>query len=143
MNKLLSTNPVMATGGFTIIRVIIGCFLIYHGWEVFHKSKMDEYSAWDVFKKSSSPALMAYLGKSAELVAGILLALGLFTRVSAVIIIGTFIYIPFFVGSGKIWYEDQYPFLFALFGFVFFFAGPGSWSLDHLLFDKNKIVKNQ
>ena len=136
MKKLLSTNPVMAAGGLTVIRIIIGCFLIYHGWEVFDKTKMDEYSAWDVFKKSSSPALMAYLGKTAELVAGFLLVTGLFTRVACVIIIGTFSYIPFFVGSGKIWYEDQYPFLFALFGFVFFFAGPGKWSVDHILFDK-------
>ena len=70
---------------------------------------------WDVFKKASSPALMVYLGKTAELVAGFLLVTGLFTRIACVIIIGTFIYIPFFVGSGKIWYEDQYPFLFALF----------------------------
>jgi len=136
MNKLLSTNPVMTTGGLTAIRIIIGCFLIYHGWEVFDKTKMDEYSTWDVFKKSSSPALMAYLGKTAELVAGFLLVTGLFTRIACVIIIGTFIYIPFFVGSGKIWYEDQYPFLFALFGFVFFFAGPGKYSADHVLFDK-------
>jgi uncharacterized membrane protein YphA (DoxX/SURF4 family) len=64
---------------------------------------------------------MAYLGKTAELVAGFLLAIGLFTRIAAVMIIGTFIYIPFFVGNGKILYEDQYPFLFALFGCVFFF----------------------
>ena len=136
MNKLLSTNPIMAAGGLTVIRIIIGCFLMYHGWEVFDKAKMDEYSAWDVFKKSSSPAFMAYLGKTAELVAGFLLAIGLFTRIAAVIIIGTFIYIPFFVGNGKIWYEDQYPFLFALFGCVFFFVGPGKWSIDNILFRK-------
>jgi len=103
----------MAASGLTVIRIIIGCFLMYHGWEVFDKAKMDEYSAWDVFKKSSSPAFMAYLGKTAELVAGFLLAIGLFTRIAAVIIIGTFIYIPFFVGNGKILYEDQYPFLFS------------------------------
>jgi len=139
MNKLLSPGPVMATGGLTIIRIVIGCFLIYHGSEVFDKAKMDEYSAWDVFKKSSSPAMMAYLGKTSELVAGFLLVIGLFTRIACIIIIGTFIYIPFFVGNGKIWYEDQYPFLFALFGFVFFFLGPGTWSVDRLLFDKKKL----
>jgi putative oxidoreductase len=136
MNKLFSTNPLFLKGGLTIIRIIIGCFLIYHGWEVFDKNKMNEYIAWDVFKKSSSPSFMAYMGKTSELVAGFLLATGLFTRVACVIIIGTFIYIPFFVGNGKIFYEDQYPFLFAMFGFVFFFAGPGKWSIDHFLFDK-------
>jgi putative oxidoreductase len=136
MNKLFSTDPVFLKSGLTVIRIIIGFFLAYHGWEVFDKNKMNEYIAWDVFKNSSSPSFMAYLGKTAELVGGLLLAIGLFTRIAALIIIGTFIYIPFFVGQGKILYEDQYPFLFALFGFVFFFAGPGKWSVDHLLFDK-------
>jgi putative oxidoreductase len=139
MNKLFSTNPILPMSGLTVIRIIIGCFLVYHGWEVFDKNKMNEYTAWDIFKDSSSPSFMVYMGKSAELVAGVLLATGLFTRIASIIIIGTFIYIPFFVGNGKIWYEDQYPFLFALFGFVFFFAGPGKWSIDHLLFDKNIV----
>ena len=87
MNKLLSPGPVMAAYGLTIIRIIIDCFLIYHGWEVFDKAKMDEYSAWDVFKKSSSPALMAYIGKTTELVAGFLMVLGLFTRIATIVCI--------------------------------------------------------
>jgi putative oxidoreductase len=36
------------------------------------------------------------------------------------------------VGHGRFWYEDQHPFLFALFGVLFFFTGPGAWSLDAL-----------
>lgn len=142
MNKFFSTNPILQNGALTILRIIIGCFIIYHGWEVFDKNKMNEYIAWDVFKASSSPSFMVYMGKIAELTTGVLLTIGLFTRISSVIIIGTFFYIPFFVGGGKIWYEDQYPFLFGLFGCVFFFLGPGKLSTDHLLFDKNKIVKN-
>jgi putative oxidoreductase len=139
MNKLFSTNPILATNGLTAIRIIVGFFLMYHGWEVFDKHQMNEYIAWDVFKNSSSPSFMVYIGKTAELVAGFLLAIGLLTRIASIIIIGTFIYIPFFVGQGKILYEDQYPFLFALFGCVFFFIGPRKWSVDHLLFDKNKM----
>lgn len=139
MNKLFSTNPFFLMGGLAIIRIIIGCFLVYHGSEVFDKNKMNEYAAWDVFKNSFSPSLVAYLGKAAELIAGLLLLPGLFTRIASLIIIATFVYIPFFVGGGKIWYEDQYPFLFALFGCVFFFAGPGKWSLDHVLFDKKTV----
>jgi putative oxidoreductase len=138
MNKLFSTSPLFATGGLTFIRIIIGAFLMYHGWEVFDKNKMNEYIAWDIFKNSSSASFMVYMGKTSELAAGFLLAMGLFTRLASLVIVGTFIYIPFFVGNGKIWYEDQYPFLFALLGAVFFFSGPGKWSADHLLFDKIK-----
>ena len=81
---------------------------------------------------------MPYLGKGAEFLAGVLLILGLFTRVAALIIIGTFAYITFFVGKGKFWMDDQYPFLFALLGLVFFIIGPGAWSLDGKLFKKNE-----
>ena len=101
MNKLFSTNPVLPKGGLTVIRIIIGCFLIYHGWEVFDKNKMNEYIAWDVFKNSSSPSFMVYLGKTAELVAGFLLAIG-FVHPDSFHYNYRYIYLhSFFVGNGK------------------------------------------
>src|ERR1700733_9725531 len=105
MNKFFSAGPLCATGGLTFIRIIIGAFLMYHGWEVFDKDKMNEYIAGGIFKNYSSPAFMAYMGKISELAAGFLLAIGLFTIIAAIIIIATFIYITFFIGSGKIWFE--------------------------------------
>ena len=138
MHKLFSTAPILLTAGLTFIRIIVGLFLIYHGWEVFDKDKINEYITWDVFKSSSSPSVMVYLGKGSELVAGFLLFFGLLTRVAAIIMVLTFLYISFFVGHGKIWYEDQYPFLFALFGCLFFFTGPGPLSIDQLIFMRTK-----
>lgn len=138
----MSTNPVFQMRGLTVIRSIIAFFLVYDGWDVFDKNKMNEYITRDVFRNSSFTSVMVYLGKTPELVAGFLLAIGLFTRIDTVIIISIFIYIPFFAGNVKTWYEDQYLFLFVLFGCVFFLAGPGKCSVDHLLPDKNKIVEN-
>ena len=114
--------------------------MIYHGWEIFSPSKMNGYLEWDLFKTSSGKTLV-YVGKAAELIAGIFLFLGLFTRLGALILISTMACISFFVGHGKIWYEDQYPFLFVLLGLVFFFMGPGAFSLDNLIF-KNKMDKH-
>jgi putative oxidoreductase len=133
MYKLFSINPILPKSGLTVIRIIVGLFLIYHGWEVFDKNKINEYITWDVFKRSSSPSLMVYIGKTSELVGGFLLLTGLFTRLACVIIILTFLYISFFVGHGKIWYEDQYPFLFVLLALVFFFTGPGILSIDQFI----------
>jgi uncharacterized membrane protein YphA (DoxX/SURF4 family) len=48
------------------------------------------------------------------------------------------LYVSFFVGHGKIWYEDQHPFLFVLLALVFFFYGPGKMSVDQLLFGKRR-----
>jgi putative oxidoreductase len=130
---MFSSKPFALNTGLLIIRVIVGGLIAYHGIEVFDPTKMQEYTKWEMFSNSS---LMPYIGKGAEFVAGILLMLGLLTRAAALIIIGTFLYICFFIGNGKFWYEDQHPFLFALFGFLFLFTGSGSYSLDNLLFKK-------
>lgn len=107
--------------------------MIYHGWEVFSSQTMNEYLKWDMFKDTSSGKFMVYAGKSAELIGGILLFLGLFTRIAAIILALTLGYIAFFVGHGKIWYDDQYPFLFVLLDLVFLFLGGGRWSADYIL----------
>lgn len=92
---------------------------------------------WDTFDKSNA-RLLVYLGKSSELIAGISLLLGLFTRIGALITVGTLSYITFFIGHGKFWYEDQHPFMFVLFGLLFLFTGPGAWSMDALIFKKRR-----
>jgi uncharacterized membrane protein YphA (DoxX/SURF4 family) len=119
--------------GLAIIRIITGFFMAYHGWEVFDAAKMNGYLQWDQFK-SSSAVFMVHLGKSAELVGGILLMLGLFTRLAALIMAFTMLYVSLVVGTGKIWYEDQHPFLFVLLALVFFFVGAEKWSFDKLFF---------
>jgi putative oxidoreductase len=121
--------------GIAIIRIIVGFFMIYHGWEIFDANKMNGYLQWDMFKNSTGKTLV-YLGKGAELAGGVLLFIGLFTRIACIILILTMAYITFFVGHGKIWYEDQHPFLFVLLGFVFLFTGPGNMSLDKILFQR-------
>ena len=136
MKKIFSPSPLWQKEGIAIIRIVTGAFLIYHGWDSFDAKKMAEYAAWDMFKNSSSASFMVYMGKATELITGFLLAAGLLTRLTSVIVMGTFTYIAFFVGHGQIWYEDQHPFLFVLLAFVFFFSGPGKWSFDQLIFRK-------
>jgi putative oxidoreductase len=132
-NKLFSSQPIFLDTGLAIIRIIVGLFMVYHGWEVFDKAKMNEYAAWDNFKNLPSASAMVYLGKTAELVSGLLLSIGWFTRPAALIMACTMLYISFFVGHGKVWYDDQHPFLFVLLALVFFFTGPGRWSVDHIV----------
>src|SRR6187402_383177 len=135
MNNFFSSSPLWHTAGLTLIRCILGAFLISHGWEIFSESKINGYLEWEVFK-SSNGKLLVMAGKASELIAGIFLVLGFLTRVASLLIIGTMIYITFFLGNGKIWYEDQYPFLFILLALVFFFTGAGNVSLDKMIFKK-------
>lgn len=133
MNKLLSSAPLHQDLGLTIVRVITGLFMVYHGWEVFNSETMQGYLQWDVFKHTGG-STWVYIGKSAELISGLLLALGLFTRLAAFILLGVSAYIAFFVGHGIIWYDDQHPFMFVLLAIIYLTMGGGNWSLDRKLF---------
>jgi putative oxidoreductase len=130
MKKFFSTQPIMYNGGLFIVRLILGIFMVYHGWEIFSEEKMSAYMPWDQFKNAQ---WLAYLGKGAELVGGILMAIGWLTRLAALIIAGTMAYIAFFVGNGIVWYNDQHPFMFVLLALVFLFTGPGRYSVDAAL----------
>jgi len=135
--NFFSSAPLWQTAGLALVRLALGVFLIYHGWEIFTQSKMDEYLKWDAFKNSSGKFLV-YAGKAGELIAGILFLLGLFTRIASLLTIGVMTYISFFLGNGIIWQNDQHPFLFVLLALVFFFTGPGNFSLDKMIFNNNR-----
>lgn len=126
---LLSSKPFVADQALAAVRIVVGLLMIYHGQEVFQTKLMNDYTTWEQFQGTSGKALL-YLGKSTELLAGLSLFLGAFTRIGALLLIGTLGYITFFVGQGRFWYEDQHPFLFVLLGVVFFFYGSGAWSVD-------------
>ena len=132
MNRFFSASPFWLNNALALLRITIGAMVIYHGQEIFNGELMSEYLGWDVFQFHGAK-FMVYAGKAAELVGGISLVLGLFTRLGALLIIGTLSYITFFVGHGIFWYQDQHPFMFVLFGVLFFFSGPGAWSVDGLI----------
>lgn len=136
MKRFFSSEPLWQSSGIAVVRIIVGLFMVFHGIEVFDSEVMKGYTKWDTFKGYSSPAFLVYMGKSAELVAGIFLTIGLFTRLASIILICTMLYIAFFVGHGKVWYDDQHPFLFVLLGLVFIFCGPGKLSVDYILSNK-------
>jgi putative oxidoreductase len=134
MKPLLSPVPMNIKTTVGILRIIVGAMMVYHGAEVFNAAQIKEYAQWDMFKTASSPTLMPYIGKGAEFLSGLLLVLGLFTRIAAAILIVSMCYITFKIGHGQFWYQDQHPFMFVLFGLLFFFVGPGKWSIDHIIF---------
>lgn len=133
MKRFLSSAPFWQNEGLFLIRLVFAFLLIYHGYEVFDAELMKGYTEWDVFK---SATWLPYFGKAAELMAGIFLLFGFLTRLCCLVCIATFIYITFFVGKGKFWYDDQHPFMFILVALVFIFTGPGAFALDNLFFKR-------
>lgn len=138
-NTILSTAPFYQKGGIGFLRITVGLLMVYHGLEVFDSKLIGGYAKWDSFKSFSNPLFMAYAGKGAELVSGLLLAIGLLTRPAAFLLMITMLFITFFIGHGKFWYDDQHPFMLALMALVFIFCGPGKWSLDQLFFAQQKF----
>lgn len=141
MRRFFTSSPIWPGGILATVRIITGLLMIYHGWEAFDDDKMKVYFGWDVFQKLPAPVLMIFIGKIIELVAGILLTVGFLTRIGALLLISVMIYITFFIGHGKFWYEDQHPFLFILLSVIFLFYGGGRFSLDHFFFSSKSIYK--
>ena len=121
-----------------IVRIIIGAFMVYHGAEIFNPEIMQRYYQMLGDMKMSNAVFMSKFGKACELVAGILIMLGLFTRIGALIMAGAMSFISFGIGEGRVYMEEQHPFMFVLFAFIFFFVGGKKWSLDNLIFRRRR-----
>jgi putative oxidoreductase len=83
------------------------------------------------------PGLWSLLVGFTECFCAIALALGLFTRVAAVFIIGEMAVIAFGIQSkyGYFWTQkgNEFPLLLLLLTIAIFFRGGGRFSLDHLI----------
>lgn len=138
MNRLFSPEPLWQKNGLAFLRIITGLLMAYHGLEVFQPEVIKGYTEWDSIKNLPSSLYAVYFGKGLELVSGICLALGLFTRVAALLMFADMIFICFKVGNGRFYYEDQHPFIFALLALVFFFTGPVKFAIDNIIFKNRK-----
>lgn len=122
-----------------MMRVIAGMMMAYHGLDIFDPKLMAEYPEWESIKHLPFPVVFVYVGKGLELLMGLFLAIGLFTRVSSLLIAIVMLFITFKVGKGAFWYEDQHPFVFALLAIVFVIIGPVAFSIDQVLFKSKRI----
>jgi hypothetical protein len=123
MNKFFSVLPFRKDAGLFIIRIIAGFFMIYHGWEIFSTDKMNEYLQWDQFRTGLNSKLLVYGGKAAGVGRRGASYPGLSYKAGCDYPGRNHELYRIFIGHGKIWYEDQHPFLFVLLVAVFFFTG--------------------
>ncbi|MFN8258261.1 MAG: DoxX family protein [Bacteroidales bacterium] len=139
MSKILfSFSNRSIDSGLGVIRIITGLLMFYHGLEIFKTETMQNYLTWEVIKTLPFPEFMVYLGKAIELVTGLFFIFGFLTRISALFMAVNMLFICFYIGSGKFYYEDQHPFLFAILALVYFFKGPAGFGLDNLISKSDK-----
>ena len=137
--KIAYTSCGLWETGAVILRVVAGLIIFKYGLEIFSADKMKGYIDWLTDLNFPAPEAMAYTGKVCELVGGLLMTLGLLTRVAAIPLIITMSVIGFIMGEPEFLAADGSILLLLIF-FHFLLTGPGKLSLDHLLFSKRKNV---
>lgn len=139
--KLFTAQPLWSNG-FDIVRILTGIMMAKFGMEIFNELTMANYTGLLQNLGFPAPVFMIYLAKIIELVGGLFLMLGLFTR---------FVIPPLlFVMGVLIWNMADKNFfnggifsMFTLLFLIFFLAGSGTWSLDYILFDKPRNKKQE
>jgi putative oxidoreductase len=129
----------VAEYGVPLIRVAAGLILVPHGMQKIFGMWGGNINGTAAFfsKFGIEPALpLAYLVGFTELIGGLLLALGLFTRVAAVAIFVmlTVAWYKVHLVNGFFWTRPgggiEYALLWSLVALGFAFAGGGKYSLD-------------
>lgn len=101
MLKLLQPNTGLHIG-VDLIRILIGGIIISFGVEILNTEQMDGYTEWLMKVGMPLPELMAYIGKLSEIVCGMLLLVGLFTRLSTIPLMITMCVINFIMLDGDL-----------------------------------------
>src|SRR5215204_1679438 len=131
MKKFIYTPNGMWETGAVILRVIAGLTIFKYGLEIFSVDKMNGYTSWLTDLKFPYAEVMAYTGKVCEFAGGLLMALGLFTRLAAIPLIITMAVIGLIMGEPEFLAADGSILLLVIF-LHFFFTGPGKVSLDYV-----------
>lgn len=134
ISRLLAQTTIYPLG-LAVIRVVAGGIICSYSWEMFNNEIMSGYQTWLTDVKVPFPQIMAYVGKMGELIGGVGLLLGLFTRLAVLPLIATMIVINFVMLDGALRSE---PFYLLLLFAVFFFVGGGKYSIDQLLVERQE-----
>jgi putative oxidoreductase len=130
-----------AAFGMFLLRALAGAGLMFHGWP-----KIQNPTGW-MGPNSTVPDYMQALSAVAEFGGGAALVLGFLTPIAALLIIGNMIGAlwlvhvpaghPFVSTSGG---SMELPGLYLATGLLYFFAGPGTWSLDALMLGGGRMA---
>ncbi|HSY13203.1 MAG TPA: DoxX family protein [Verrucomicrobiae bacterium] len=128
MNLLDRMQPV----GLLILRLALGAVMLAHG---FPKAFGGLQHHVEIVRSLHLPGWMAYLSVAAEVIGGILLIVGFFTRFSAFAVFINMLVAIFgvhfkngFLGQGNY----QFPLTLAAIAFALIFSGAGPISIDGL-----------
>lgn len=148
MNKLFtfSANSINSDFGLLLIRLMLGVLMFFYGYEkLIHFNEMAASDFWakNVSFFGMTGGTPLFLTVFAEFFCSLFLILGLFTRFSLFVLMFCmgYIFMVIFpmsiVDKGENGFHFNDAFVYFIIYLGLFFTGPGKYSLDKKLFNKN------
>lgn len=136
--KLLKTSILEKRINFSLflLRIGISLLMLTHGWPKFQKTLAGDWTFGDPLGVGAGPSLL--LATGAEFIGSILLILGLLTRFAVVPLMVTMIVAVVVVHADDPFPRKELGLLYLIPYIVILINGPGSYSLDHYLFQPKK-----
>ena len=122
--------------GLLVLRLWFGLEMAFaHGLPKLLKMTSGNWGFGDPIGVGPEASLI--LATFGELVCGLFIAAGFFTRLSAIPYIITMLVAAFIAHAGDGWGKMSFPLMYAVVGIVLLITGPGRYSLDHKWFVKS------
>jgi putative oxidoreductase len=132
MKKLLNAQPLNSDLALLVLRVAVGGLMVFHGYgKLMNFSETLAYFP-DPIGLGNNVALGLVV--FAEFFCGILVILGLFTRLAIVPIFITMLVAYFVAHAADPFIQKELPFVFGILSIIIFISGSGRYALDYPLF---------
>lgn len=137
LNFLFKSKPDYINFGLLFYRLALGISMFYHGYLKYVSGEQGLYKVGAMLSTIGVPSgfevILGTIASYAEMVGGILLIIGLFTRIGTLLVVGTLAVATILNLNGNFFSWD-YPSQMAFGAIMLFFAGAGRYSLDKALF---------
>ena len=137
LNFLFKSKPDYINFGLLFYRLALGISMFYHGYLKYVSGEQGLYKVGVMLSALGVPSgfevILGTIASYAEMVGGILLIIGLFTRIGTLLVVGTLAVATILNLNGNFFSWD-YPSQMAFGAIMLFFAGAGRYSLDKALF---------
>ena len=137
LNFLFKSKPDYINFGLLFYRFALGISMFYHGYLKYISGEQGLYKVGVMLSALGVPSgfevILGTIASYAEMVGGILIIIGLFTRIGSLLIIGTLAVATILNLNGNFFSWD-YPSQMGFGAIMLFFAGAGRYSLDKALF---------
>lgn len=135
---LLRSKPTYSQFGILVLRLALGSSMAYHGYLKFMSGATGLYKVGVMLAPLGVPGYFELFGTFAafsELLGGILVTLGLFTRLGS-LLLASVLFTATILHLNAGFFGWDYPSQMGFAALAIFFIGGGRYSIDHSLFGK-------